>query len=185
MAEPPSLAGAVHVTVACALPAEAVPMVGIPGTVGAAGVTWFEEPEGELVPMELAAVTVKVYTVPLVRPLTAVDVAVAPAVAVIPPGEEDTVKPVMADPPSLAGAVHVTVACALPAEAVPIVGAPGTVGGSGVTELETAEDGPVPTALVAVTVKVYAVPLASPLTAVEVAVAPALAVMPPGDEVSV
>jgi hypothetical protein len=35
MAEPPSLAGAVHVTVACALPAVAVPMVGAPGAVAA------------------------------------------------------------------------------------------------------------------------------------------------------
>ena len=32
MAEPPLLAGAVKVTLACALPAVAVPMVGAPGT---------------------------------------------------------------------------------------------------------------------------------------------------------
>ena len=55
-------------------------------------------------------------------------------------------------PPFEAGAVKLTVACALPAVAVPIVGAPGTV--AGVTLLEGFEAGPVPIALVAVTVKV-------------------------------
>ncbi|MBB4955929.1 hypothetical protein H4S14_003971 [Agrobacterium vitis] len=34
----------------------------------------------------------------------------------------------MAEPPLLAGAVKVTVACVSPAVAVPIVGAPGVVG---------------------------------------------------------
>ena len=57
-----------------------------------------------------------------------------------------------AEPPLLAGGVKVTVACALPAVAVPIVGAPGSV--AGVTLLEAADAGPVPTAFVAVTVKV-------------------------------
>jgi hypothetical protein len=63
----------------------------------------------------------------------------------------------------LAGAVKLTVALLFPAVAVPIVGAPGTV--AGVTLLEAAEAAPVPTPLVAVTVKVYAAPLVSPLTA--------------------
>jgi hypothetical protein len=63
----------------------------------------------------------------------------------------------------LAGAVKLTVALLFPAVAVPIVGAPGTV--AGVTLLEAADAAPVPTPLVAVTVKVYAVPLLSPLTA--------------------
>jgi hypothetical protein len=58
----------------------------------------------------------------------------------------------MAEPPLLAGAVNVTVAWAFPAVAVPIVGAPGTV--EGVTEFEAELAGPVPIALVAVTVKV-------------------------------
>ena len=58
----------------------------------------------------------------------------------------------MADPPLEAGAVKVTVACALPAVAVPMVGAPGTV--QGVTELEGALGEPVPETVVAVTVKV-------------------------------
>ena len=65
-------------------------------------------------------------------------------------------------PPFEAGAVKLTVACALPAVAVPIVGAPGTV--AGVTLFEAAEAGPVPIALVALTVKVYTVPFVSPVT---------------------
>jgi hypothetical protein len=65
----------------------------------------------------------------------------------------------MAEPPLLEGAVQVIVALALPAVAVPMVGAPGTVGVGvieleGVTELEAAEFGPVPTALIAATLKV-------------------------------
>jgi len=55
-------------------------------------------------------------------------------------------------PPFEAGGVKLTVAWALPAVAVPIVGAPGTV--AGVTLLEGLEAGPVPIALVAFTVKV-------------------------------
>ena len=58
----------------------------------------------------------------------------------------------MAAPPLLAGAVQVTVAEALPKVAVPMVGAPGTV--AGVTALDCAEAGPVPTLLMAATVKV-------------------------------
>jgi hypothetical protein len=54
----------------------------------------------------------------------------------------------------LAGAVHETVAAALPAVAVTPVGAAGAVGAVGVTALDGLEAGPVPTALVAVTVKV-------------------------------
>jgi hypothetical protein len=48
--------------------------------------------------------------------------------------------------------VKLTVALLFPAVAVPIVGAPGTV--AGVTLLEAADAAPVPTPLVAVTVKV-------------------------------
>ena len=57
--------------------------------------------------------------------------------------------------PLAAAAVQETVALALAAVAVTLVGAPGTVAGmAGVTELEATEAAPVPTALVAVTVKV-------------------------------
>ena len=65
-------------------------------------------------------------------------------------------------PPLLTGGVNATVADVLPATAAPIVGAPGTV--AGVTLLDAAEGAPLPFALVAVTVNVYAVPLARPVT---------------------
>ena len=58
----------------------------------------------------------------------------------------------MAAPPLLAGAVHETVAEALPATPVTLVGAPGTV--AGVTDAEAAEAAPIPALLVAFTVKV-------------------------------
>ena len=84
-------------------------------------------------------------------------------------------------PPLLPGAVKVTLACALPPVAVPLVGAPGTV--AGVTLFEAADAAPVPALLVAVTVKVYAVPLVKPPTTTgEVAPLP---VNPPGLEVTV
>ena len=84
-------------------------------------------------------------------------------------------------PPLLAGAVKVTLAWALPPVAVPIVGAPGTV--AGVTLFDAAEAAPVPTAFVAVTVKVYAVPLVRPVTTI--GDDEPLAVIPPGFEVTV
>ena len=74
---------------------------------------------------------------------------------VILPGFEVTVYPVIGDPPLLAGAVNVIVACAFPFVAVPIVGAPGTVEGAvGVTEFEAELGKLLPLAFVATTVKV-------------------------------
>ena len=64
-----------------------------------------------------------------------------------------TVYPVMGLPP-LPGAVHATVADPFPPVALMPVGATGAVGACGVTAFDGAEAGPVPTALVAVTVKV-------------------------------
>ncbi len=75
------------------------------------------------------------------------------------------------------------VACALPREAGTPVGAPGTV--IGVIGLEAADAGPVPTALVALTVKVYDVPLVSPVTVIEVHGALQLALKLPGFDVAV
>jgi hypothetical protein len=175
IAEPPSLAGAVNATVACALPAVAVPMVGAPGTPW--GVTLFEGAEAAPVPTELVALTVNVYDVPFVRPVTVQgDVAHVP---VCPPEDVAVYERIVA-PPLLPGGVKLTVACALPAVALPIVGASGTV--AGVTLLEAADAGPVPIAFVAVTVNVYAVPFARPVTVQgEVAHVP---VCPP-DEVAV
>jgi hypothetical protein len=59
---------------------------------------------------------------------------------------------VIADPPFDAGGVKATETCPLPTVAVPMAGVPGTV--AAVTEFEGADAAPVPTALVAVTVKV-------------------------------
>jgi hypothetical protein len=59
---------------------------------------------------------------------------------------------VIADPPFDAGGVKVTDACPLPPVAIPTVGVPGTV--AAVTEFDGVDATPVPTALVAVTVKV-------------------------------
>ena len=70
----------------------------------------------------------------------------------LPPGEAVAVYDVIALPPVDAGATHVTLSDDPEGAALTPVGAPGTV--AGVTG-ELAEDGdPVPTALVAVTVKV-------------------------------
>src|SRR3569623_69408 len=90
-----------------------------------------------------------------VRLTVSPDVAVAVNVGVVPkfwpPGLAMTVQPVIVIPPLEAGALKLTVACALPAVAVPMVGAPGTV--AGVTLQVEPERLPVPIALVAVTVK--------------------------------
>jgi hypothetical protein len=88
---------------------------------------------------------------------------------------------VIAEPPFDAGGVNATESCPLPGVAVPTVGVPGTV--AAVTEFEAAEDALVPTALVAVTEKVYIVPLVSPVTTIGED-AP-VAVIPPGEEVTV
>ena len=58
MIDEPPVDPAVKVIVAWPTPAVAVPIVGAPCTV--AGVTEFDEAEGELVPTALVAVTVKV-----------------------------------------------------------------------------------------------------------------------------
>ena len=86
----------------------------------------------------------------MARPMTVIGEA-AP-LAMMPPGDEVAVYEVIADPPFEAGGVNATVACPLPAVAMPIVGAPGTA--AGVTLFEGVDEGPVPVAFVAVTVKV-------------------------------
>jgi hypothetical protein len=70
----------------------------------------------------------------------------------------------MGNPPVLEGAVKLTVALLFPAVALPMAGAPGAP--RGVTLLEAAEAAPVPATLVDITVKVYGVPLLSPLTTI-------------------
>ena len=152
IAEPPLLAGGVHDTEASPLPAVAVPIVGAPGAVSTAvGVVEFDAPEAGESPAAFIATTVKVYSVSLVRPVTVA--VVAPVVsAVTPPGEEVTVYFVIAEPPLLVGAVHDTEASPLPAVAVTLVGAPGTV--RGVTAFEASAASESPAVLVATTVNV-------------------------------
>ena len=81
------LAGAVNLTAALAFPAVAAPIAGAPGTV--AGVTLLEAADAAPVPNPLVAVTVNVYGVPFVSPIT-VKGLLAP-VAVNPPGLAVTV----------------------------------------------------------------------------------------------
>jgi hypothetical protein len=158
IALPPLLAGAAKDTEICALPAVAVTPVGGSGAV--AGVTLFEGADGGPFPSTFVAATVKVYAVPLVKPVT-VRGLLGPE-AVSPPGDDVAVYPVIGLPPLLAGAVNDTTACALPATAAGLFGALGTA--IGVTLLVGVEGTLFPRAFVATTVNVYAVPLTRPAT---------------------
>jgi hypothetical protein len=111
----------VKLTTALALPGVTVPIVGAPGTV--IGVTLLEAADAGPVPYALVAVTVNVYAVPFVSPVT--DNGLVVPVAVKPPGLDVAVYDVIGPEPVDTGAVKGTVARALPAVAVPIVGAPG------------------------------------------------------------
>jgi hypothetical protein len=157
IADPPLLAGAVNVTVAEPLPATAVTPVGDPGVVS--GVTELEAVEDALVPTAFVAVTVKVYAVPLVRPI--IVIGEVPPVAVKPPVFEETVYEVIGEPPLFTGGVNEMVACPFPATAVTPVGAPGVV--AGVTGAVALDGVLVPFAFVAVTVNVYVVPFVRPV----------------------
>jgi hypothetical protein len=84
-----------------------VPPSALFATIAPTGVTVPDGPDGEPVPTAFVAVTVNVYPVPFVNPVTVA--LVAPVVdAVKPPGDDVTVYPVIAVPPLLAGAVHDT-----------------------------------------------------------------------------
>jgi len=76
--------------------------------------------------------------------------------------------------------VKFTVKGAAPDNGVPLKS---TAGGSEATLLDVADEGPVPTALVATTVKLYVVPLVSPITVIGLD-AP-VPIIPPGLEVTV
>jgi len=106
----PLFVGADHVTIADVFPPVAVPMIGAPGMVGGDGVTCADAADADDVPIAFVAVTVNVYTVPLVNPVTVADVLNPDAVAVMPSELDVTVYPVMADPPLLLGTDHDTVA---------------------------------------------------------------------------
>jgi len=154
IAELPLLPGTINVIVAFSKPAAADTPVGAPGAVTELdGVTVFEAELAGPIPIAFVAVTVKEYSFPLTIPVTVI--GLADPVPLNPPGLEVTVYPVIADPPSLAGAVNVTVAWASPFTADTPVGAPGAVKeAEGVTEFDVALEGPVPLALVEVTVNV-------------------------------
>ena len=150
MAAPPLLAGAVHDTTDWALAYEVpVTVVGAPGIV--AGVAGAEAAEAAPVPAAFVAVTVNVYAVPLVSPLTVQEVDTVEQVK--PPGDDVTVYPLIAAPPLETGAVQVTNDWVLAFEvAVTAVGAPGTAAGT--AGADAADEGPVPAELVADTMKV-------------------------------
>jgi len=97
-------------------------------------------------------------------------------VAVCPP-EDVTVYSVTVLPPLSAGGSNDTVACPLPLTAVTFVGACGTV--AGVTSADAVDAAETPTALVAVTVNVYAVPFVNPVTVI--GLLEPVAVCPPED----
>src|SRR5256885_2365862 len=99
MALPPSLAGADQPRSIRRMPRAALSAVGAPGVVK--GVTAAEAVEASEAPTPFVATTVKVYGVPLSRPVTVA--LVAETVAVAPPGAAVTVYVAMAEPPSLAG----------------------------------------------------------------------------------
>jgi hypothetical protein len=127
------------------LPGAALVSTGAVGT--AAGVADIEFDAGP-VPTPFVAVTVKVYVVPFVRPLT-----VQPSVPVVhekPPVVDVAVYEVTAEPFD-AAADQPRVTLPLPRAAVVSVGAPGSP--AGVADIEFDAE-PVPAPFVAVTVKV-------------------------------
>jgi hypothetical protein len=79
--------------------------------------------DGGLVPMAFVAVTVKVYDVPLVSPVTVMGLLFP--VALLSPGCAVTSYLRIGLPPSLAGGVNDTVATPSPGSTVPIVGGSG------------------------------------------------------------
>ena len=85
--------------------------------------------------------------------------------------------------PPLKRALQLTVAAASPGVTPVITGGSGTV--AGMTALEGDEDGPVPKALVAVTLKVYDTPFLRPPTDVDLMLPGTVAEPSGGDEVTV
>jgi len=152
--------------------------VGAPGTVE--GMIAAEAVEADPVPAAFVAVTVNVYEVPLVRPVTVQ--LVDAVVQVNEPGDDVTVYPVIAEPPDEAGALQDTTDWAFAfAVADTEVGAPGAVAGT--TAPEAVDGDPGPAAFVAVTVNVYEVPFVRPVTVQLVDAV--VQVNEPGEEVTV
>jgi hypothetical protein len=105
------------------------------------------------------------------------------------PGVDVTVYVTIALEPELDGACQITVAWALPADATTLVGAAGATGvgvlETGVTALDAADAGLLPTLFFAITTKVYAVPFVRPVTVAERADAAADTEMLPGEDFTV
>lgn len=147
------------------------------------GTTGFDGGDEADEPMALVANTVKVYEVPLLNPGTVTDNAAPDTVAVCPPGAAMAVYDVIGEPPD-DGAVHDTTADPLAGDADTLPGTPGTAPGT--TALVGADGGLEPMVLVATTVKVYGVPLVSPVTVTAVAVCDVTVAVPAGgDDVAV
>ena len=129
--------------------------------VGAAGeptITAGDAADAALKPIPLVALTVHVYVLAVVTAATVIGAAVAPVCVPVlsaPPllDVHVAVKLVIALPPSLTGAVYVTVNEVEPDDtAFTAVGAPGTF--ATVTAFDAADGAPVPAAFVAVTAQV-------------------------------
>jgi hypothetical protein len=138
--------------------------------------------EADDVNRPLFALTANVYAVPFVSPGTTQDVAGALTVQVAPFGDAVTVYEAIAGPPVMVGAVNETVAEPLPGTAFTPVGASGFP--AGVTEDEADVALEVPVELVAVALKVYAVPFVNGEIEHDVAGALTVHVAPPGDAVT-
>jgi len=160
---PPLSAGADHDTTDETFEVDvAETAVGAPGTV--AGTAAAEAVEAVEVPEAFVAVTLNVYEVPLVRPVTVhgFDKPHEKAACATVPTNGVTVKAVIAAPLA-AGEVHDTFDWVDSNEVAETpVGADGTVEGTALFEGSDAT--PVPARFAAVTVNVYAVPLVRPVT---------------------
>ncbi|MFA6290802.1 MAG: hypothetical protein WC637_03420 [Victivallales bacterium] len=146
---PPLDAGGVKFTTACPFPLTAVPIIGASGTV--AGVTAAETADACPDPTAFVALTVKLYAVPFVSPVTVIGLVFP--VSVFPPTVDVTVYDVMATPPLDKGGVKKTVAWVFPLIQVTAVGAPGS-DAVGAMMLEGADGSLVPRAFFAITVNV-------------------------------
>src|SRR6266566_3865242 len=118
-------------------------------------------------PLVLRAATPNVYEVPLVRPVTVTELALADAVTVWVVPVTVITYPLTADPPLVAGGCHDTWTPELTDAAVTPAGGPGTVT-CGFTDAETAAL-PRPALFTAATETVYAVPSASPVKVADLA----------------
>ena len=150
-----------------------LPKVGV--NAAASGVAGAEFADGRLMPTAFWAMTLITYAVPLVRPVTVHEVAVIGELGLYRVHEAPllleyfTIYSMIFEPPSLAGATHVTPRLALPLVATTDVGLSGTVT-AGVAGAEFADGRLMPTAFWAMTLITYAVPLVRPVTVHEVAV---------------